>query len=182
MHTPDSITIRRAGWIALLTGATVLGSFIFACATPFAALATLAAIHMNRRDAFMLMGVNWAANQIVGYTYLNYPQSWDSFAWGAAIGIAALAATGAAAGVESVLRRAGWVVAAIGAFAIAFAAYEGLLYAATAILPSGSGAFSARVVLYVLSVNGLAFIALLALQRAGLALGFAVPRRGAAAA
>jgi hypothetical protein len=180
MQMRDNSTIRRVSWIAILTGATLFGSLIFACATPFAALGALAALHLNRRDAFVLTGVNWAANQIVGYTCLNYPQSWDSFAWGAVIGIAALVATGAAVKAESMLRRTGWVQAALGTFVIAFAAYEGSLYAATAILPSGSGAFSAKVILYVLSVNGIAFVALLALQRAGLALGLAVPRHGAA--
>jgi hypothetical protein len=53
----DRIDSRRVGWIRLLTIATVAGSFAFACATPFPALAALAALHMNRRDAFILTGV-----------------------------------------------------------------------------------------------------------------------------
>ena len=43
---------RRAGWVVLITLATILGSFIFACATPFAALAALAALFLPRRDTF----------------------------------------------------------------------------------------------------------------------------------
>lgn len=180
MQLSDSSATRRASWIAVLTGATILGSFIFACATPFAALSTLAALHLSRRDAFALVGVNWAANQIVGFTCLHYPQSGDSFAWGAVIGVAALAAAGAAVKVESVLRKTGWTQAALSTFIIAFAVYEGVLYAATAILPHGPEVFGAKVVLYVLSVNGIAFVALLVLQRAGLAMGIAIPRQSTA--
>jgi hypothetical protein len=34
----DSLGARRTGWIALLTVATIAGSFVFACATPFPAM------------------------------------------------------------------------------------------------------------------------------------------------
>jgi hypothetical protein len=42
MHTPvpDSLALRCAGWIATLVAAGIGSSIIFACATPFAALAT----------------------------------------------------------------------------------------------------------------------------------------------
>ena len=40
-------------------------SFALACATPFAALATLAALNTPRRDLFALVGVAWLANQII---------------------------------------------------------------------------------------------------------------------
>jgi hypothetical protein len=43
---------------------------------------------MRKREAFALTGANWFANQIIGYGCLHYPRTWDSFAWGAAIGIA----------------------------------------------------------------------------------------------
>jgi hypothetical protein len=62
---------RRVGWIALLTIAAVAGSFVFAYATPFPAIAALAALHVNRRDAFVLTGVMWIANQTVGYGFLQ---------------------------------------------------------------------------------------------------------------
>ncbi len=72
----------RAGWIALITAATVIGSFVFACATPFPALGALAALHLPRRDAFVLVGVNWLVNQIIGYGFLHYPMTWDSLRLG----------------------------------------------------------------------------------------------------
>jgi hypothetical protein len=41
----------------------------------------LAAFNMPRRDLFALIGLAWLANQIIGYGFLAYPQTWDSFAW-----------------------------------------------------------------------------------------------------
>jgi hypothetical protein len=166
---------RRAGWITLVTLATILGSFIFACATPFAALAALSAAFLRRRDAFVLIGINWLANQVIGFGFLHYPQTWDSFSWGAAMGIAALVATMAAIGSESLSRRFGWALALTVTFAASFVAYEAALFAATAVLPAGGG-FAPKVVLYVLEVNGLAFAGLLLLQGIGRNFGLAGTR------
>jgi hypothetical protein len=71
----NSLAARRAGWGALLAAATITASFVFACATPFAALAALAALHMGRRDAFLFTGIAWAANQAIDYGFLHYPRS-----------------------------------------------------------------------------------------------------------
>ena len=166
---------RRAGWITLLTIATILGSFVFACTTPFAALAALAALFLPRRDAFILIGITWAANQAIGFGFLHYPQTWDSFSWGAAMGIAALVATAAAIGGESLGRRFGWAFAAVMTFAISFAANQLALFAATSVLPAGGG-FAPDVIVYVLEVNGLAFAGLLILQGLGRNLGLASSR------
>jgi hypothetical protein len=173
-NTNGNAILQRGGWIALLTFATFLGSFIFACATPFAALGALAALFLPRRDAFLLTGINWFLNQFVGYAFLHYPQTWDSFGWGAAIGAGAFVCTGVAIGAVMVLRNMPWILAALGTFAAAFTAYELALFAATAVLPSGGG-FSLRVILYVLDVNGLAFIGLLVLQGLGRTFGLAPP-------
>jgi len=166
---------RRAGWVALLTLATILGSFVFACATPFAALAAIGALFLPRRDAFFLLGINWLANQAIGYCFLHYPQTWDSFAWGAAIGIAALAATAVGCGAESLARRFGLATTIVAAFVSSFVAYEFCLFAATAVLPADGG-FAASVILYVCEVNGLAFAGLLFLQGLGRTVGLASNR------
>ena len=101
--------VRRAGWIAALSIAAVAGSLLFACTTPFAALATFAALYMQRRDAFMVTGITWLANQLVGFGFLHYPHTWTTAAWGIAIGVSALVATALAAGINSVLRPYGWL-------------------------------------------------------------------------
>jgi hypothetical protein len=172
---------RRSLWIVLLTGATIVGSFIFACATPFPALGALAALFIRRRDAFVLTAINWLANQAIGYGFLRYPQNFDSFAWGGVIGLSALAATAAAIGMRSLAGRAGWVARTVACFLTAFVAYELALFAATAFLSDGGG-FTAKVVVYVLEVNGFAFAGLLVLQGIGLSTGVAALPRAASAA
>jgi uncharacterized membrane protein YjfL (UPF0719 family) len=175
----DSLGARRTGWIALLTVATIAGSVVFACATPFPALAALAALHMNRRDAFALTAVIWGTNQIIGYGLLHYPQTPDSFAWGIAIGAGAMIATALAAGAERAVRSYGSLAAMLASLAAAFVGYEIALRAATMVLPSHPDAFGWAVTLYVLQVNALAFAGLLALQFAGARIGLATPRHAA---
>lgn len=171
---------RRMAWIGILTTSTIVGSFIFACATPFAALAALAALFLPRRDALTLMIFNWLANQVIGYGFLHYPQTWDSFAWGVAIGLSALAALPAAWWAEGLARRAGWSVSAMAGFIAAFVSYEVVLYAATAVLPTGGG-FSVPIILYILEVNGAGFAGLLVLQALGQITGIAHSRPAALA-
>lgn len=161
--------VKNALWIAVLVGAVTFSSFVFACATPFAALAALSALTSRRREAFVLVLAAWAANQFIGYAFLGYPWTTDSFAWGAMIGLAGLAAVETA-----LLTRALWpgVRPAEPAFAFAgaFVAYEGVLYA-TAIVASDTSGFSPDIVSYVFEVNALAFVGLLALQAIARALG-----------
>jgi hypothetical protein len=156
-----------AAWIALVSASSVLFSLTLACATPFAALATVSGLGMRRGQTLALMGMAWAANQAVGYGLLGYPRTPDSFAWGAAIGLAAL---GAAVAVTAVRARSISPLVALGvAFALAFAVYECVLFAATGILPSAEGAFSAEVVGRFLFINLLALLGLLLLHRLALA-------------
>jgi hypothetical protein len=51
--------------------ASVAFSRSFTCATPFAALSTAAVLNLNPRDAVVLTGAVWVANQFVGYTILR---------------------------------------------------------------------------------------------------------------
>lgn len=176
--SPGADTARRLIWIALLAAASIGGSLIFACATPFVALATLAAINLKRSDAFALAVIVWLVNQAIGYGVLDYPRTVDSVAWGGAIGIAALLATWAALAVGREPLRTGPVFAAVIAFAAAFAAYELVLYATSFVLPSSDEAFSWRIVGYILEVNVLAVAGLLALFFGASAIGLVKPAPG----
>lgn len=175
-HGADNFATRRAGWIVVLTVAPIASSIVFACATPFAALATIAALYVDRRDAFIVAGVAWIANQAVGFGFLHYPRTWDSLNWGIAIGTGAMIATALAAAAGSALRTFGWVLTLLVSFAAAFVSYEMTLYAATAVLPADSSAFSLTVVLYILRINVVAFSGLLVLQYAGAGIGLALTR------
>ena len=118
---------RRLGallWPVLLAVAAVGGSLAFACITPFAAFAALAAETQRPRAALATLALIWAANQAVGFAFLDYPRDASTMLWGLAILVAALLATCAACFVVARLdhmRR--WQRLGL-AFLAAFAVYE----------------------------------------------------------
>ena len=155
-HQPVPVdAAKRWAWIALLGGSSIGFSLLFACATPFVALVTLAALNMDRRDAFIVTGAVWLANQAVGYGILGYPHTFDSYAWGVAIGVAVGLALLAASSVGGQFERRGRFVATGASFVAAFAAYELTLYVSAFWLPSGDTAFSWPIVFDILKVNAL---------------------------
>jgi len=166
---------RRLIWIGLLTAASVVLSGVYACATPFAALGAVAALDGNRREGLLLMTIVWLANQIVGFGFLGYPQELQAYGWGLAIFAAAIVGFLTARRFVAVLAPVSVLVAIGGAFLIAFVGYQLGLYAATAVLPNSSGAFSYAVVGYVVTVNAVAFVALLALHWLAFTVGLVRP-------
>lgn len=162
---------KNIGWIAFLVVAITLSSFVFACATPFAALAAVGALYLKRREAFAMVGAAWFANQFIGYVFQHYPQTTDSFAWGLMIGMGALAAVQTAAAARTIWPGVRFA-APVMAFAAPFAAYEAVLYA-TAIAARDVSGFSVEIVWYVLEVNAVAFAGLLGVHAIGRAIGLA---------
>jgi hypothetical protein len=154
---------KDAIWVAILTLSGIAFSYVFACATPFAALGALAGTRMRLGAGLALIAAAWATNQLIGFFILSYPRTWDSFGWGAAIGAAALLATMTARRALLLVRSS--AASTLVAFAIAFATYEIALFAATAVLPSSAAAFSFPIVVRILAINGGAFVGLLAIQR-----------------
>lgn len=163
--SPEQPKAARWIWAALLIVGSIVLSAKFSCATPFAALAALAALDMKRFDGLLLVIGVWAANQAVGYGLLGYPIEGQSFAWGAAIGIAAVTAYVAARGAIAATAPQSFVAAIGSALIAAFVAYEAVLFAATAVLPSGEAAFSLPIVGEIALVNVIAFTVLLLLHR-----------------
>ena len=158
-------------WFCVLAFASVGLSFVFACATPFVALATLAAIKMSRRSGLSIMIVAWLANQIVGYEFLGYPRTSDSLMWGVAIGASAL--VGFCAARVSMGSSSHGVVRGIIGFSAAFVGYESLLYAAQLPLGSSAEGFSLSVIGYISATNVVALIGLLSVHRLGTWIGLA---------
>jgi hypothetical protein len=171
----DSATYPRASrrqgelrsiWIALLIVSGFGSSFFFACATPVAAVATLASLRLDRREAAAVVGLVWLANQAIGYGILGYAWTLDSAAWGIAIGLSGYLALLAAAALTPV----GPARLAISLpFMAAFAAYQLSLYVAGFVLPGAEGAFTAPIVAQVFVVNLIALIGLLAVYQLTLA-------------
>lgn len=157
----------RATCAALVVAAGTGLSLLFACATPFAALATLAALKTDRRDMAVIVGLAWLVNQVVGYAFLGYPVTWDSLAWGGAIGIAALLSMAAALALTPRRpRRLSFSLSFMGAFAT----YEFALYVASFALPSADGAFAFAIVKSLFLTNLYALVALVILHRIAMAL------------
>jgi hypothetical protein len=74
----------RPLWLGVLVAAGAVLTMAFACVTPFAAFAAIAAVTLSRRDAVLLAVALWLANQAVGYGVLHYPWNARSAAWGLA--------------------------------------------------------------------------------------------------
>lgn len=150
-------------WIPVLMIAAILGSFALACATPFAAFAVMLALTLPRVRGLALIVAAWALNQAIGYGALGYPWTADSFIWGAAIGLAAVAATGVAYAVTP--RLATFPLPARGALALigAFAVFEVVLFAVGVAL-GDTASFSLGIVAEVGAINALWLAALLVIE------------------
>jgi hypothetical protein len=126
--------------LVLLAGSCALASFVFACATPFAAFGVVASAMLPLASALLVTAGAWTVNQAIGFGALGYPHDPHTFVWGFAIGIGALAS---AAEAKLLLNSqqshgpAGLGVALFGAYA----AYHVVLFAFTFLL-GGTGAFS----------------------------------------
>lgn len=164
---------RHAAWLALLVAASVAFSLGFSCAVPFAAFGTVAALTLERRDALMLMGAIWLANQLAGFGFLDYPWTADTFVWGIVLGAVAILCTIAGAFAAGRSERRDTIIAALAAFTAAFVVYEGSLFVVSATLLGGLEDFAPAIVARILEINAAAFAGLLILNRLGEAAGFA---------
>jgi hypothetical protein len=163
-------------WIPVLMIAAVLGSFALACATPFAALATMLALALPMRRGFALIGVAWALNQVIGYGALGYPPTVNSLLWGAAIGLAALGATGLAYRLAPRLTAMPLPARAALTLAGAFVVFEVVLFGVGVALGE-TASFSLAIVTEIGTINALWLVGLLIIE----ALVGAVGRRALAA-
>lgn len=143
----------------LLTIACALASFAFACATPFAAFAVIAAATLPLRPALLVVVATWLVNQAIGFCALGYPYDLSTVAWGFVIGAAVLTATIAAALVLRAAASAALPIAFGVALACAYAVYELVLVAATPAL-GGAGDFTLAIVGRLAVLNVLWFVGL----------------------
>jgi hypothetical protein len=152
-------------WLALLVAASVAFTFGFACAVPFAAFGAAAALTLARRDALLLAGMVWLANQAVGFAFLGYPLTSDCIAWGLILGVIALSSTLAAQWISTSLAGANAIVVALASFAAAFVMYEGGLFLVAATVMGGTENFVVAAVFRILEINTVAFLGLQAVNQ-----------------
>jgi hypothetical protein len=155
--TPAPIPTHDQGAIrlfclVLLVAASVSSSLVFACATPFAALAVVAAATLPLRSALTVVMAAWLTNQLIGFGVLHYPRTIDAAAWGAVIAAAAAGATIASSLVFNRLASLGRPALYPIAGVASFATYELGLAAAVPML-GGAGAFSAAIIGRIALVN-----------------------------
>lgn len=172
----DEQTVKaQALWMAVLVASAILFSFALACGMPFAALGALAAMAFPLRSAIALAVVGWLANQVIGFSILNYPTDPTTLAWGLALCVSAVGAVFAA---KALLHRCTQSHPAIllgGAFMAAWAAQQSVIFAESLSLGGTATAFDPSVVWFILWTNALAFIVLLLAQVLGVRAGFAHP-------
>jgi hypothetical protein len=167
----------RPFWFAVLIAASAVLTTAYTCITPFAAFAVIAAITVTRGQAFAVTVAVWLVNQAVGFGVLDYPWTGKTFAWGVAIGGAAVIGTLAA---QWMLGRLGSLrapVPALAGFVAAFALYQIALYAVAATLLGGTSAFAPAIVGHVLVINAVTFGGLLGLSQLVQAIGALARRR-----
>lgn len=149
--------LQALAWVVTLASVTILATLASACMTPYIALAVIAAVTMLRRHAAWTIGGVWLTAQTLGFTVLHYTPSANAFAWGVALGIAALAAMLAAGRVVGRDRTS--LSRLISAFALSFALYEALLLG-FAYIAGGLETFAPSVVLQIVSNDGVWLAAL----------------------
>ena len=167
----DRLEARQSGqalWMALIVASGICLTPLFACAAPFAALATLAALKLGRRDMIAVMVAVWSANQAIGYGMLGYPWSWDSAAWGIAIGMSCGLAVLAAKGLSTTGRAP---LAVSLPFVGAFATFELGLYVAGFMLPGSDEAFSFAVIEHIFLINVSALFGLVVIYHSTMLVG-----------
>jgi hypothetical protein len=164
---------RHSLWLGSLVAASVVFSLGLACAVPLAAFAAAAALSLSRRDALLLILLVWLANQLVGFTLLDYPWTANTFAWGAALGIVAILATLAGHGMARRSMKASRGLTFLSTFLIAFAVYEAALFAISATLLGGTEIYTAAIQGRIFAINAAAFIGLLALNHLAASVGLA---------
>ena len=111
----------------LLTVASTVTTWALACATPFPALAALAALHMHRRDGVALALAAWVAAQAVGFGLLGYPHDPSTLGWALGLGVAAVASAVAAHAVAGRLSHRSFVIRLGLAYGAAFVAFKAVI-------------------------------------------------------
>lgn len=169
-------------WVSLLTAASTATTLALSCATPFPALAALAAVHMRRRDGALLMLLAWAASQFVGFVLLGYPRDGSTLAWGAGLCTAAVGAMLAShAALRALPHRP--VAARLGlAYAAGFTAFKAVILGWALVLGGLHAVMAPALLAGQFVRNGAILIGLYALYRALVAAGVPAPPQPATAA
>ena len=157
----------------MLAASSVAFTLGFACATPLAAFAAVAALTMPAATPCFSSASSGLPAKGVGFKLLHYPWTTDCLAWGAGSGAIGLLSVFAAEFGAKHFTGGNGILASIAAFLTAFAVYEGLLFVASHSVQSGIENYTAAIVGRVFAINAIAFIGLLAVNKLGASAGLA---------
>ena len=120
--------LENIAWPLILAAATIVGSIAAACMMPFVALATIVAASMPFRRGVATVTAIAAANQAIGFVFLNFPATLYTVAWGLALygaTVAALVIAQRTIGNDRDLVATRLILAG----ALAFVTFEAILFA-----------------------------------------------------
>ncbi len=176
MRNADNLSRASILWVLLLTAASTATTLLFACATPFPALAALAALHMRRRDGVILMLAAWTASQLVGFCLLDYPHDVKTIFWGCAL---ATAAVGSVIGSHAALDRIGTIASPlrlVAAYCAAFLAFKLVVLVWSVGLGGVATTLDPAILARQFGRNGALLLLLLAFYHALIGVGLPTPR------
>ena len=150
--TADQTSAARSyAWPLVLAASTVAGTLVTSCMMPFVAIAVMSAATLPLRHAFVTVVAAWSVNQLLGFGLLGFPVTAFAFGAGISLALASLAATLAA---RTVIEPRRWSIARVGgAFLLAFAVYETLLFG-YALVVGGTDTFAPSIVMQILINDG----------------------------
>lgn len=164
-------------WIVILTLASTGTTVALACATPFTALAALAATQMRGRDGIPLMVVAWAASQLVGFGLHDYPRDTTTLAWAVALCMAAVVCVIAARQVTVRMPNSSALSRIIVAYLVASVTFKAVILLWSFGLGGVDTALSPSINARQLVRNGAILVALYGFCRALIAIGMpGIPR------
>jgi hypothetical protein len=121
----------------------------------------------------LLVILVWLANQLVGFAFLNYPWTANTFAWGVALGIVAILATLAGQWIAKRFVQTVRLVRFAATFLVAFVVYEAALFVISATLLGGTEIYTVAIQGRIFAINAAAFVALLVLAHLAASVGLA---------
>jgi hypothetical protein len=140
-----SPALSRNLWLGTMVVAGIATTLIFKCATPYPALAALAALHVDRQGGVALMLVSWLAAQATGFALLHYAVTPESIGWAVALGAGSLGALFAARWSDASLAGSAYLARLVLAYVAATVAFKLAVLVGAFALQSGWAAFAPEV-------------------------------------
>lgn len=166
-----SPAVARNLWIGAMVVASTVTTLLLACATPFPALAALAALHVRRTEGVALMLVAWIAAQITGFGLLHYPIDANSIGWALALGAAAIGSFFTADVTAKEMPGAPYVARMVAGYVAAYVAFKAVVLIGAFALDSGWAAFTPEILARQFVRYGLILVGLVVFQRLLAAIG-----------